>query len=270
MAMGSSLDQIGPLARTVEDVEILFNAIYGRDELDSTSEEAPKFSTKEKIKIGIPRAFTNQGGIDKDVLSNFDETIEKLKSSGYEIVDIELPNIHHSLAVYYVLMPAEISSNMARYDGVKFGSHISGKNLLEDYMNTRGELLGREVRRRIILGTYVLSAGYYDAYYGKANIVRDLIRTDFEKAFESVDAILMPTAPNPAFKIGEKTADPLSMYLEDIFTVTANIVGVPAISVPSGSTLRDGKKLPLGIQVIAPNFREDVAFQIGKNIENVR
>lgn len=156
---------------------------------------------------------------------------------------------------------------MARFDGVKYGAHKDGKNLLEDYMLTRGEGLGKEVRRRIILGTYVLSAGYYDAYYHKANKVRALIADDFRKAFEKVDAIITPTSPTPAFKIGEKSANPMSMYLADIFTVTANLVGTPALSVPSGSTEREGKILPLGVQITAPHFREDVLFDVGRSIE---
>ena len=236
MAMGSSLDQIGTIGKTVDDTEILFKTILGKDIYDSTSQGAPlNIPTNKAKKIGVPFSFMKQGGIDADVLENFNQTIEKLKQSGYEIVDIELPNNHYSLAVYYILMPAEVSSNMARFDGVKYGAHKDGKNLLEDYMLTRGEGLGKEVRRRIILGTYVLSAGYYDAYYHKANKVRALIADDFRKAFEKVDAIITPTSPTPAFKIGEKSANPMSMYLADIFTVTANLVGTPALSVPSGS-----------------------------------
>ena len=161
-------------------------------------------------------------------------------------------------------MPAEASTNLSRFDGVKFGLHKDGKNLLEDYLLTRGEGFGKEVRRRILLGAYVLSSGYYDAYYNKANGVRELIRGDFTKAFETVDAILTPTAPTPAFKIGEKTNDPVAMYLADIFTVTANIVGVPALAVPSGTSMVEGKSLPLGIQFMASHGREDILFELGK------
>ena len=167
-------------------------------------------------------------------------------------------------------MPAEVSSNMARFDGVKYGSKVDGSNLLEDYLNTRGELLGKEVRKRIMLGTYVLSSGYHDAYYNKANIAKDLISADFKKAFEKVDVILTPTAPTPAFKIGAHTSDPVAMYLEDIFTVTANLVGVPGISIPSGFAEVDGKRLPLGIQMMAPHCREDILFTIGKKFEELR
>ena len=268
MAMGSSLDQIGTIGKNVDDVEIVFKNILGKDIFDSTSQNAPEnISTTKPKKIGVPFSFLKHGGIDESVLSNFNETIEKLKKEGYEIVDIDLPNNHYSLAVYYILMPAEVSSNMSRFDGVKYGEHKDGKNLLEDYMLTRGEGLGKEVRRRIILGTYVLSAGYYDAYYHKANKVRALIADDFRKAFEKVDVILTPTSPTPAFKIGEKSADPISMYLADIFTVTANLVGTPALSVPSGFTEKDGKKLPLGVQITAPHFREDSLFDVGRSIE---
>jgi aspartyl-tRNA(Asn)/glutamyl-tRNA(Gln) amidotransferase subunit A len=271
MAMGSSLDQIGPIGKTVEDTEIIFRAIAGKDIYDSTSQDGSENKPHEgKWKIGVPYSFMKGGGIDSEVLSNFESAISKLKDAGHEIIDVSLPNIHYSLPVYYVLMPAEVSSNMARFDGVKYGALHSGSNLLEDYMLTRGEALGKEVRRRIILGTYVLSAGYYDAYYNKANIVRDLILNDFNEAFKNVDVIITPTAPNPAFKVGEKTSDPLTMYLEDIFTVTANLVGVPAISIPSGTVEREGKNLPLGIQFTAPHFRENNLFEIGKIFESLK
>lgn len=266
MAMGSSLDVIGPIGKTVEDVEIVFDAIKGGDNYDATSfypdSAAP---AKVKLKIGIPALDFE--GVSPEVNKNFADIQEKLKGFGHEIVSINLDSIKHSLAVYYVIMPAEVSSNMARFDGVKYGALTPGSNLLEDYLNTRGEGFGPEVRRRIMLGTYVLSSGYYDAYYGKANKVRDLIRADFNKAFEGVDAILTPTTPGAAFKVGEKTKDPLSMYLEDIFTVTANLVGIPAISVPSG---KNSEGLPLGIQIMTPHYREDILFALGKNVEEVR
>jgi aspartyl-tRNA(Asn)/glutamyl-tRNA(Gln) amidotransferase subunit A len=190
-------------------------------------------------------------------------------ASGVEVRDIELPNVGYSLAVYYILMPAEASTNLARFDGVRFGAHIDGDTLLDDYRRTRGALFGKEVRRRIVLGTYVLSAGYYDAYYNKAVAVRSLIRADFKKVFASgVDAVLTPTAPSPAFKIGEKTSDPVQMYLADIFTVTANIAGIPAISVPSGSTVVGGKSLPLGVQLMTDEGREDVLFDTAAALES--
>jgi len=261
MAMGSSLDVIGPIGKTVEDVEIIFDAIKGQDKYDSTSfyphEESGQRCPLTTLKIGVPKRIFDQGGIDEEVKKNFNDTISKLKSLGHTIIDIDLPNISHALGVYYVIMPAEVSSNMARFDGVKYGNIKKGDTLLEDYLNTRGEGFGKEVRRRIMLGTYVLSSGYYDAYYGKANKVRNVIRADFTKAFKEVDVILTPTAPTPAFKIGEKTKDPLSMYLEDIFTVTANLVGIPAMSVPSGVS---SEKLPLSIQIMAPHFKEESFF----------
>ena len=268
MAMGSSLDQIGPFGKTVEDAEILFDAIKGQDKMDSTTIDSPKSkveSQKQKFKIGIPRDFLKIGGIDEDVIKNFNESLEKLKKLGHEIVDIELPNLKYSLAVYYVIVPAEVSSNMARYDGMRYGKRISGANGIEDYFLSRQAGLGREVKRRIIIGTYVLSSGYYDAYYNKANIVREIIKSDYKKAFEKVDIIATPTAPNVAFKIGEKVSDPLAMYLEDIFTVPINLAGVPAISVPSGFKKNDGKDLPIGIQFVADHEREDKLFAVSKS-----
>ena len=273
MAMGSSLDQIGPFAKNVEDAEILFNAIKGKDKMDSTTIEnqndpsqiKSQFDGARKYKIGVPKDFLNIGGIDKEIIKNFEESIEKLKKLGHEIVDIELPNLKYSLAVYYVIVPAEVSSNMARFDGMRYGKRISGNIGIEDYFFSRQSGLGREVKRRIILGTYVLSSGYYDAYYNKANIVREIIKEDYKKAFQKVDVIVTPTAPNVAFKIGEKVDDPLQMYLEDIFTVPLNLAGVPGISIPSGSKELDAKKLPIGIQFVADNGREDNLFNISKS-----
>lgn len=291
MAMGSSLDVIGPIAKTVEDTEIVFNAIknseengdrydstsFGKNEYDSvhsktagSSHNPSNTDNAGRLRIGIVPELLNQGGISSEVLENTKKVVESLRAEGCDIKEISLPHIKYSLAVYYIIMPAEVSSNMSRFDGVKFGGKVDGANLLEDYLNTRGELLGKEVRRRIMLGTYVLSSGYYDAYYNKANIVRDLIAEDFKKAFEEVDVILTPTAPTPAFKIGSHTADPMQMYLEDIFTVTANLIGIPAISVPSGFAKIDGKDLPLGVQFMAPHCREDNLFEVGKMVEKIR
>lgn len=268
MAMGSSLDQIGPFGKTVEDTEIIFNVIRGHDPKDSTSINAESIRGKKKtFRIGVPEDFVSGEGIDAGVLANFRETLEKLKNAGHEIVSISLPHAKYSLASYYIVMPAEVSTNLARFDGVRYGLHINGETGIDDYKKTRATGFGHEVRRRIILGTYVLSAGYYDAYYGKATTVRDLIRKDFEKAFEDVDVIATPTSPVPAFKIGEKSDDPLSMYLADIFTVPANLAGVPAISVPSGCIEREGKKLPLGFQIIAPHFQEDILFALSRDVE---
>ena len=236
--------------------------------MDSTtiSEKSFENVTGQKFKIGVPRDFLKMGGIDGVVVKNFNDSIEKLKTQGHEIIDIELPNSKYSLAVYYVLSPAEVSSNLARYDGMRYGKRVSGSTGIEDYFLSRQAGLGREVKRRIILGTYVLSSGYYDAYYNKANIVKEIIKDDYKKAFEKVDIIATPTTAGVAFKIGEKTADPLAMYLEDIFTVSINLVGIPAISVPSGIKNVNGKDLPIGIQFIADNSREDKLFSISKSL----
>ncbi len=268
MAMGSSLDQIGPFGKTAEDTEILFNAIKGQDKMDSTTisnENVKENLSNKKLKIGVPRDFLKMGGIDESVVKNFEESLDKLKKLGHEIVDIELPNSKYSLAVYYVIVPAEVSSNLARYDGMRYGKRVRGETGIEDYFLSRQSGLGREVKRRIILGTYVLSSGYYDAYYNKANMVREIIKDDYKKAFKNVDIIATPTTAGIAFKIGEKVSDPLSMYLEDIFTVSINLVGVPAISVPSGFKKVDNKSLPIGIQFIADYGREDKLFYISKD-----
>jgi aspartyl-tRNA(Asn)/glutamyl-tRNA(Gln) amidotransferase subunit A len=270
MAMASSLDQIGPIAKTVEDAEIVYKAIRGFDRYDSTSfessfEASAKKGGGNKLRIGVPESFLNQGGIDEVVLKNFRETLKKLEQAGCEIKTVEMPNLHYSLACYYITVFSEVSANMARFDGVRYGAHVESKDLLEDYMKTRGEKLGREVRRRIMLGTYVLSAGYYDAYYNKASQVRELIRRDYAKAFEEVDVVATPTAPSPAFPIGKNTSDPLQMYLEDIFTVPINMAGVPGMSVPTG---KDEKGLPLAIQIVAPWRRDDILFTLGTIVES--
>jgi aspartyl-tRNA(Asn)/glutamyl-tRNA(Gln) amidotransferase subunit A len=269
MAMGSSLDQIGPITQNVTDSEIIHNAIAGQDSMDSTtlSEEvfAARASQKTTVKkIGVPRDLLASEGIEEYVKENFNEALKKLESLGYELVDITLPNAAYALATYYIIMPAEVSSNLARFDGVKYGAHVDGKNLLEDYKLTRGEKFGPEVRRRILVGTYVLSSGYYDAYYGKAQRARQLIAEDFNKAFETVDVIVTPTSPSAAFKIGEKSADPLAMYVADLFTIPANMASIPAISVPSGFVEMEGKKLPLGIQFMAPQCADSLTFAVGK------
>jgi aspartyl-tRNA(Asn)/glutamyl-tRNA(Gln) amidotransferase subunit A len=265
IAMGSSLDCIGPIAKTVEDAQIIFDYIRGTDSFDSTSVDlhATRYTLHAThLRVGVPRGFVEKEGIDAEVLKNFNESLERLKRVGAEIVDVELPNLKYALACYYIIMPAEASANLARFDGVKYGPRVSGENSIGDYFKTRA-LFGPEVRRRIILGTYVLSAGYYDAYYGKALAARALIRMDFEKAFEKVDIIAVPTSPIPAWKIGEKE-DPLSAYLADIFTITANIAGIPAISVPSGET---GSGLPLGLQLMAPFGTDDILFGASRMLE---
>lgn len=266
VAAASSLEGPGPMAKTVSDVEIIFNAMKGVDPLDSTTIEGDISSDVKTI--GVPRAFTHREGIDPDVLETFDTALKQLADCGYTIVDIDLPSLDYALATYYVINAAEISSNMARYDGIKFGERVDADTLGEQYARTRGQMLGPEVKRRIMLGTYVLSAGYADEFYYKAQQMRSTIKKDFEKAYENVDIIAMPVAPSPAFKIGEKTTDPLTMYLEDIFTVVANVVGVPAISIPSGTVDRDGVSLPVGLQLLAPHLGEKRLFEVGKKFEH--
>ncbi len=266
MAMGSSLDQAGPFAHTVADAETMFNVIKGVDTYDATTYGEgtyPEVPTKDRYRIGIPRAFLR--GIEPDVMQVFEAAVEKMRALGHDIVDVSLPMMEKGLAAYYIVVNAEISSNLARYDGVRYGLHVDGKDLLEDYELTRAQGFGPEVKRRILLGTYLLSSGYYDAYYGKAEQVRVVMREELASAFEDIDCILTPTAPIPAWKIGEKS-DPLSMYLADIFTVPANLTGVPALSVPFGTVIRDGKELPIGIQLMAPHDGEQRLFHIGTQI----
>jgi aspartyl-tRNA(Asn)/glutamyl-tRNA(Gln) amidotransferase subunit A len=265
MAMASSLDQIGPIAKTVEDAELIFNTIRGKDELDATSwSPTGETEVKTKLKIGVPRELVGEG-LNEETKKNFDETLDKLKQAGHELVDIELPSFKYALACYYVLMPAEASTNLARLDGLRYGVHKEGSDLLGDYHESRGHGFGREVRRRIILGTYVLSAGYADEFYYKAVAVQKMIKQDYARVFKTVDAIITPTAPGPAFKIGEKIGDPLAMYLEDIFTVPVNIGGVPAISVPSGKT---ASGLPLGVQFTTAHGAENTLFTLTRSVES--
>lgn len=271
IALGTSLDQVGPLTKNVKDAEILFSIIKGNDRMDSTSLSDSFYSSKktlpEKPTIGIPRDFLGDG-IDPEVRRVYEEAVAKWRSLGCSVKDISLPNAHYALSIYYIVLPAEISSNLARYDGVRYGLHTDGENLLSDYFKTRGLGFGPEPRRRIILGTYVLSHGYYDAYYSKAMALRRLITSDFENAFKEVDIIMTPTTPTPAFKIGEKTSNPLTMYLEDIFTTPVSLSGVPAISIPAGFA-KGEIPLPVGVQLIAPHTREDLLFQAGKLFERV-
>jgi aspartyl-tRNA(Asn)/glutamyl-tRNA(Gln) amidotransferase subunit A len=273
MAMASSLDQIGPLTRSVEDAELLFRSIASYDPMDSTSltneirnDLAPK-ENKKSLTIGIPMKFVDTEGVDADVLDQFNRAVATLKEAGHTVTEIDLEDIESSLAVYYIIMPAEASTNLARFDGVRYGFHVDGTDLLADYMESRGQGFGKEVRRRILLGTYVLSSGYYDAYYNKAVAVKTRLQETFAGAFTKVDAIMTPTAPTPAFSVGEKTSDPLAMYLADIFTVPANLVGIPALSVPFGSVDRAGDTLPVGIQFMGPHMHEDTLFTLGKALE---
>lgn len=265
IAMGSSLDVIGPLAKSVADAELLFEAMRGEDRMDSTTvpNARPRIGTKAAYTIGVPRAFLTKG-VDADVLEAFEKGLDELRQAGHNVVDIELPTIQYSLATYYVIMPAEVSTNLARLDGVRYGLHIDGADRIGDYKETRGVGFGPETRRRVLIGTYVLSSGYYDAFYGKAMLARERIRSDARTAFETVDAIATPTTPAPAFKLGEKSDDPLAMYLADVFTVSANIIGVPAMSVPYGTVTRDTSRLPVGFQLMAPEMGETTLFNLGK------
>ncbi len=272
MAMGSSLDQIGPFAHSVEDAEEVYKIITGYDEHDSTSlpqtvRQPDGQTVGLKKVIGVPKSFVSKDGVDAEVLENFNASLEKLKAAGYTIKDITINHLEKALSVYYVIMFAEVSSNLARYDGIRYGLSHPGETSIRSYFESRTAGFGPEVRRRILLGTYVLSSGYYDAYYNKANLVRDMLKKEFARVFKDVDVIATPTSPVPAFTLGEKSHDPLSMYLADIFTVPVNIVGVPAISIPSGKT-QSG--LPLGMQFIAPHVREDLLFAIGKDFEKIR
>ncbi|MBI2048697.1 MAG: Asp-tRNA(Asn)/Glu-tRNA(Gln) amidotransferase subunit GatA [Parcubacteria group bacterium] len=268
MPLASSLDQISPFARTVDDTKMIFDAIRGVDAYDSTSLPDDFYPAARPVKkIGVPRAFVSEG-VDPDVLERFESTLEHLRAAGYEIVDVSLPHLSYALAVYYIIVPAEASSNLARYDGIRYGLSIEGSDSLDIYKKTRGAGFGKEVRRRILIGTFVLSAGYADAYYRKANVVRALITEDFKQAFEEVDLIATPTAPTPAFRAGEKE-DPLAMYAADIFTIPVNLAGVPGISIPMGAVERDGVALPTGVQLIAPQGGEEMLFSAGRIVEKM-
>lgn len=267
MAMGSSLDQAGPLTNTVADAEIMHKIISGQDPRDMTTiDDAtyPKVEKKESYTFGVPRSFLADG-VDEEVMQRFDEHIEKLKSEGHKVVDIDLPLLESGLAAYYIVMPAEVSSNLARYDGIRYGVRKEGTDLLETYLDSRAEGFGDEAKRRILLGTYVLSAGYYDAYYGKAEAVRNLMRKELAEMFEKVDIMITPTAPTSAFKFGEKK-DPLAMYRQDIFTVPVNLTGVPALSLPMGYVKNGDDSMPVGVQYVAPHAGEERLFDIGKRI----
>ncbi|MEO8360770.1 MAG: Asp-tRNA(Asn)/Glu-tRNA(Gln) amidotransferase subunit GatA [Vicinamibacteria bacterium] len=275
VAFASSLDQIGPLTRSCEDAALALSVMAGLDTHDATSSAHPiddygaalKKPTK-GLRIGLPREFLKIGG-DAGVMAEFEKTIAALKGDGAEIVDIELPNAPHAIATYYLVATAEASSNLARFDGVRYGlrsdSQASRGGLKEMYGETRDAGFGPEVKRRILLGTFVLSSGYYDAYYVRAQKVRTLIRRDFEKAFASCDVIATPTSPSTAFKLGEKTANPLEMYLADVFTVPANLVGIPGVSVPCGFS----NGLPVGLQLVAPMFAESTLLRAGHAVERL-
>jgi len=268
MSMGSSLDVIGLLGKTVECARAAYDVIAVADSLDGTSvsdEMRKAVVSKPVTKVGIPRAFVQMEGVTEEVKQRFFETLEKLKQNGYEVVDIELPHIHYSLPTYYIVMPAEVSTNLARYDGVRFGLSVPGKNPDESYMKTREAGFGREVKRRILLGTYVLSHGYADAYYNKAIKVRHKITKEIEEVLKTVDVIVTPTSPAPAFQFGEKQ-DPLQLYAADIFTVPANIADIPAISIPNGMNKQN---LPLDIQVMGSYLHDQDMLSFAQKLEQI-
>ncbi|HYF29313.1 MAG TPA: Asp-tRNA(Asn)/Glu-tRNA(Gln) amidotransferase subunit GatA [Candidatus Paceibacterota bacterium] len=263
IALGSSLDQAGPLAASVADAKALFEAIRGKDPLDATSIDAdtyPKREAGERLQIGVPAHLLE--GVDPDVRANFEAKLDALRERGHTITEVSLPTSSYALPAYYVIMPAEASTNLARFDGIRYGRSAAGRDLLQSYVRARTEGFGPETKRRILLGTFVLSSGYIDAYYRTADAARRVLVDEYNEAFRAVDVIVFPTTPSPAFKFGEKS-DPVSMYLEDIFTVTANLTGMPAISVPMGNVERDGTALPTGIHFTAPHGQDDVLFRIG-------
>ena len=267
IAMASSLDVIGPITKTVADAEIMFNVIKGKDSLDSTTVERDAVFEKpiKEIRIGIPKEYFG-AGLNAEVKQAVESTLEKLKTKSYQLKAISLPHTDYALPCYYIIMPAEVSANLSRFDGIRYGFSEQSDDLLDVYMKSRRNGFGDEVRRRVLLGTYILSAGYYDAYYIKAQQVRSLIKRDFEKAFEEVDVIASPTTPTPAFKFGEKSNDPIEMYLSDIYTVSANLAGIPALSVPCGVS---SEGLPIGIQFMGRWLEENTLFQVGKKCEEV-
>ncbi len=272
IAMASSLDQIGPITKTVEDAAIVLSRITGKNRFDSTTMNIAEKKYEDflgadisGLKIGVPKEYFESDGLDKNVEQKIRDAIAKFERLGAKIVEMSLPSAGFALATYYIIMPSEVSSNLARFDGIRFGQSVGAQSektgedftLQDIYFKSRAKYLGREVKRRIMLGTYALSAGYYDQYYLKAQKVRALIKKEFQEAFQKVDLILGPTSPTAAFKIGEKTANPLEMYLADIYTVTANIAGLPAISVPCGTIEAEGKNLPVGMQLMGKWFDEE-------------
>lgn len=270
IAFGSSLDQIGPFAKTVEDAAILMNVMSGHDTYDSTSaaQAVPDYTRGlndgvKGLKIGLPKEYFIKG-LDKEVEQAMRKAADKFASMGAEIQEVSLPHTEYAVAVYYIVAVAEASSNLGRFDGVRYGLRVPANNLIDMYFATRDAGFGAEAKRRILLGTFVLSAGYYEAYYLKGQKVRTLIKQDFERAFEKVDLILTPVAPTPAFKKGEKAADPLSMYLSDIYTIPANLAGVPGISIPAGFS---SNGLPIGMQLMGKYFSEDLLFRAAHAFE---
>ena len=270
VAFASSLDQAGPMTQDVSDAALMLDVISKYDTKDSTSVNFKRGDYFKSLssnikgkKIGIPKEY-RVDGMSKEIESLWQDGITLLKKLGAKIIDISLPHTKYALPAYYIVAPAEASSNLARYDGVKYGYRSEGENLISMYENTRSEGFGDEVKRRIMIGTYVLSSGYYDAYYLKAQKIRRLIKNDFDEAYKSVDAILTPSTPSSAFKIGDKTDDPVSMYLNDIFTVPVNLSGLPAISIPAG---KDKNNYPLGLQLIGKAFEEQNLLNVSYSME---
>lgn len=272
VAFASSLDQIGPLGKTVADCAIMLDAIAGHDPRDSTSvpEPVPSFSDIDAdglsdVVVGIPKEYSGAQGLDPQVGAAVEQAVKTIEALGATCIEVSLPHTEHAVAAYYVIAPSEASSNLARYDGVRYGFRDKDQaDLLQMYRSTRSQGFGPEVQRRIILGTYALSAGYYDAYYGKASQIRTLIKNDFQSAFASCDAIVSPVAPTPAYRIGQTLDDPLAMYLSDIFTLSANLAGIPGISVPCGFS---GAGLPIGLQIMSRHFNEVILFKIARQVE---
>ena len=278
IAFGSSLDQIGPIAKNVEDAKIVFEAILGKDKMDATSADYKftEFKTKLKgLKIGVPKEYFVKG-IDKEVEKIIKNAIKKIESAGAEIIEISLPSVEFALACYYIIAPSEASANLARFDGIKYGLSKPAENLLDVYLKSRGAGFGAEAKRRIMIGTYTLSSGYYDAYYKKAQEVRNFIKQDFARAFvppeagsrrggTKVDLIFCPVSPVPAIRIGEKTDDPLSMYLMDIYTVSVNLAGLPGLSLPAGKI----GSLPVGLQIIGNHFEENKILAVASELEKL-
>jgi aspartyl-tRNA(Asn)/glutamyl-tRNA(Gln) amidotransferase subunit A len=272
VAFASSLDQIGPLSKNVSDCAIMLKAIAGYDSADSTSvpRDVPDYTAAlqkglKGVRVGIPKEYSAAEGMDPAVSGAVDNAVKVMADMGAEKIEVSLPHTEYAVAVYYVIAPSEASSNLARYDGVKYGVRDKDQNeLIPMYRHTRSRGFGPEVQRRIIIGTYCLSAGYYDAYYAKASQVRTLIMEDFRKAFETCDVVICPVAPTPAFKIGEKVDDPLTMYLIDIFTISANLAGIPGMSIPCGFSKQG---LPIGLQLMGKHFNEEMLLKVAYNFE---
>jgi aspartyl-tRNA(Asn)/glutamyl-tRNA(Gln) amidotransferase subunit A len=270
-AFASSFDSIGPFSKNVEDAALVMEVISGKDLNDSTSIEkvipdfASSLSKDKKLKIGIPKEYFADG-LDEEIKTAILNIVDELKLEGYDVKEVSLPKTEYTIAAYYILTTAEASSNLARFDGARYGFRaIDYKNLKEMYLNSRTEGFGKEVKRRIMLGTYVLSSGYYDAYYCKAQKVRRLIKEDFDNAFKQVDLLITPTTPTVAFKIGEKSDDPLQMYLSDIYTTSANLAGIPGMNIPIG---KNSENLPIGLQILSQQFEEEKIFQLAKHIQD--